>query len=248
MQKVLQFLRKPLVIVFLVLLADQWSKIWIKLHMALQEEYRVAGDWFYIHFTENPGMAFGMEFGGDYGKLALSLFRIVAVSFIGYYLFKLPKRTPQITRVSLALVFAGAIGNIIDSAFYGVLFSESGYVGHGGLPAEFLPAGGGYAGFLHGRVVDMLYFPLFDGYFPDWFPIWGGEYFSFFRPVFNIADAAISVGIALIILFQRRVFRKYDDEDFDFKRAEKENKEEGPIMETPQEGETTPPEATSATV
>ncbi len=202
------FFGRPLVITGLVLLLDQWLKIWVKLNMALQEEYAVAGEWFYIHFTENPGMAFGMEFGGEYGKLALSIFRLIAVTFIGWYLFRLPKHAPMVTKVSLSLVFAGAMGNIIDSCFYGMIFSESGYVGHGGQLAEMFPTGGGYAGFLHGRVVDMLYFPLFDGYFPDWFPIWGGEYFSFFRPVFNIADSAISVGIGLIILFQKTVFRK----------------------------------------
>ena len=159
-------------------------------------------NWWRIHFTENNGMAFGLEFGGLWGKLALSLFRIGAVVAIGYYLkLLIGRQVRQIVVVALALIMAGALGNIIDSAFYGLLFSES-Y----GQVATFLPEGGGYAGFLQGRVVDMLYFPICKGYLPDWIPFWGGDYFVFFRPVFNIADSAISIGIALIILFQKQTF------------------------------------------
>lgn len=171
--------------------------------MFLGEEFPVFGNWFYIHFTENPGMAFGMEFGGEWGKLALTLFRIVAVCAIGFYLFRLPKTTHKGLVVSVALIFSGAIGNIIDSAFYGVIFNDS-Y----NQIASFLPAEGGYESLLHGRVVDMFWFPLFDGTFPDWFPFWGGEDFLFFRPVFNVADAAISIGIGLIFVFQKRFFAK----------------------------------------
>lgn len=170
--------------------------------MYLGQEFPVFGNWFYIHFTENPGMAFGMEFGGEWGKLALSLFRIVAVSGIGYVLFTLPKSTPTGLKVCGSLILAGAIGNIIDSAFYGVFFNDS-----FNQLATFLPEEGGYESFLHGRVVDMFWFPLFDGTFPDWFPFWGGEEFLFFRPVFNVADAAISVGIGLIFIFQKKFFK-----------------------------------------
>ena len=200
MNKFLSILSKPLVIIFLVLFADQALKIWIKTNMRLSDEFPVLGDWFYIHFVENKGMAFGMEFGGDWGKLALSLFRIVAVCGIGYYLYKIPKSAPKGLKISIALIFAGALGNIIDSAFYGVIFD-----GSYGQIATFLPEKG-YSSFLHGWVVDMFWFPLMEGNFPEWLPFWGGEHFMFFRPVFNLADASISIGIGMIFLFQRRFF------------------------------------------
>lgn len=203
MNKFLSFIGKPIVVTLLVLLADQWLKIWVKTNMYLSQEFPVLGNWFYIHFTENKGMAFGMEFGGDWGKLALSLFRILAVCGIGYYLFRLPKTTHKGLKISVALIFAGAIGNILDSAFYGLIFSDS-----FNQLATFLPEEGGYAPFLHGWVVDMFWFPLVEGNFPEWFPFWGGEHFLFFRPVFNIADAAISVGIGIIFLFNKRFFKK----------------------------------------
>ncbi len=176
--------------------------------MYLGQEFPVLGNWFYIHFTENPGMAFGMEFGGDYGKLALSLFRIIAVSGIGYVLFTLPKKTPRGLKICGALVLAGAIGNILDSAFYGLIFNES-----FNQLASLFPADGGYASFLHGKVVDMFWFPLIEGTFPNWFPIWGGEDFLFFRPVFNLADASISIGITSIFLFYRNYFKNSGKED-----------------------------------
>ncbi|MCB9175138.1 MAG: lipoprotein signal peptidase [Flavobacteriales bacterium] len=202
MKKFLNFISHPVTIIFLVLLVDQYSKIWVKTHMMLGQEFPVFGNWFYINFIENPGMAFGMEFGGDYGKLALSIFRIVAVSAIGYVLFTLPKETPKGLKICGALVLAGALGNIIDSAFYGKIFNSS-----LNQIATFLPEGGGYSSFLHGRVVDMFFFPLFHGVFPDWFPFWGGEEYLFFRPVFNVADASISIGIALIFIFHRDFFK-----------------------------------------
>jgi len=202
MKKFLNFISHPVTIIFLVLLVDQWSKVLVKTTMYLGQEFPVLGNWFYIHFTENPGMAFGMEFGGDYGKLALSLFRIVAVSAIGYVLFTLPKETPKGLKICGALVLAGAIGNIIDSVFYGVIFNDS-----FNQLASFLPAEGGYSSLLHGRVVDMFWFPLFEGTFPDWFPLWGGEDYLFFRPVFYVADASISIGIALIFIFHRDFFK-----------------------------------------
>lgn len=170
--------------------------------MFLGQEYDVFGDWFKIHFTENAGMAFGLQLGGDYGKLALSVFRIIAVAFIGYYLYKLVKKNSPFGLIfSIALIFAGAIGNILDSIFYGKIFSES-Y----NQVAEFLPANGGYDGWLHGKVVDMFYFPLVEGVIPQWIPFWGGDYFVFFQPVFNLADSSITVGVILILLFQRSFF------------------------------------------
>ncbi len=201
-------MKKPLLIVFLVLLIDQLIKIYVKTHFILdvgeQDEYHVIGHWFNIHFTENNGMAYGMEFGGQFGKIFLSAFRIVAVTGIGYYLFTLTrKKEDKLYIVCIALIFAGALGNIIDSAFYGLIFSDESYE-----IAKFMPVGGGYAGFLHGKVVDMFYFPIMEGHFPAWFPFWGSEDFIFFRPVFNFADASISCGVALIILCQKRFFGK----------------------------------------
>jgi len=200
-------LRKPLLIVFLVLLVDQAIKFYVKTHFFLGEEYRVAGNWFILHFTENNGMAFGMEFAGRYGKLFLSSFRIAAVAGIGWYLYDLVrKKAPMGLLISISLILAGALGNIIDSSFYGLLFSDSNYE-----IASFLPKGGGYAGFLHGRVVDMFYFPILEGHFPSWFPIWGTEEFIFFRPVFNFSDSSISVGVFMILLFQKKFFPKKID-------------------------------------
>lgn len=200
-------LTKSLGLVFLVLLIDQVFKVWIKTNMYLGQEFPVLGDWFLIHFVENNGMAFGIEFAGEYGKIFLSLFRVVAVTGIGWYLFKLVKNeeVPMGFIACIALIFAGAIGNIIDSAFYGLIFNES-Y----GQIAQFLPDEGGYATFLHGRVVDMLYFPLFSGRYPEWLPFWGGNDFLFFRPVFNIADSAITIGIFSILIFYRQLFSKLE--------------------------------------
>lgn len=176
---------KSFAIIFAVLLADQLLKIWIKTNMYIGEEFHIIGDWFIIHFTENNGMAFGLELGGDYGKLALSLFRVVAVFGIAYILHYIIKNKYHFGLITcVSLIFAGALGNIIDSVFYGQVF--------------------GYADWLHGRVVDMFYFPILRGVFPSWFPLWGGEEFVFFRPVFNLADAAISIGVILIIIFQNR--------------------------------------------
>lgn len=196
---------KPIILILSILLIDQISKFWIKLNMTLGQEYDIFGDWFIIHFTENNGMAFGLEFGGEAGKLALSLFRIVAVIGIGYgmhYMIKHKYNRGFILNV--ALIFAGAMGNIIDSTFYGVIFSESTWF----TKAQFLPPDGGYSSLLHGKVVDMLYFPVIKGTYPSWFPFWGGEDFLFFRPVFNIADSAITVGVVLILLYQKRYFKE----------------------------------------
>ena len=180
---------KPLLVIFLVLLADQVLKTWIKTNMYLGQEFNIIGKWFIIHFTENNGMAFGMEFGGEFGKLALSLFRIAADAGIGYGLHYLIKHKYHRGLIlNVALIFSGALGNIIDSVFYGKIY--------------------GYETWFHGRVVDMLYFPIAEGHFPSWIPIWGGDEFVFFRPVFNLADAAISVGVILILIFQKNYFKE----------------------------------------
>lgn len=188
------------VVILLLLFLDQASKIWVKTHMQLHESIEIFS-WFQLYFTENPGMAFGMEF---FNKLVLSVFRIVAVIAIAYYLIRLIRRNYSFGFIAcVALVFAGALGNIIDSVFYGVIFDHS-Y----GQVATFMPADGGYASLLHGKVVDMLYFPLIRTTLPDWLPIWGGEEFVFFRPVFNLADSSICVGGALLLLFYHHTLSK----------------------------------------
>ncbi len=197
--------KKSILIIVLILIIDQVLKFWIKTHMILGQEFHVFGDWFIIHFTENNGMAFGMEFWGKHGKLFLSIFRILAVISIGWYINYLIKhKAPNGLVLSIALIMAGAIGNIIDSVFYGVIFNESYY-----QVAELLPPEGGYAPLLQGRVVDMFYFPILQGHYPDWFPFRAGEEFIFFRPVFNIADSAITVGVAFILIFQKSFFKHH---------------------------------------
>ena len=186
---------------FILIILDQILKIWIKTHFFLGEEYQVF-NWFIIHFTENNGMAFGMEFGGYTGKKILTLFRIIVVGLGIKYVFDLvKKRLSNGALIALGLIIGGAIGNIIDSSFYGIIFNDS----YNNV-ASFMPESGGYSSFLHGKVVDMFYFPLMNSHFPSWLPIWGGEHFIFFRPVFNIADAGISVGIFMILLFYRGEF------------------------------------------
>jgi signal peptidase II len=205
-------LKKSFLVVFIVLFIDQALKLWIKTNMTLGQEFHISGNWFIIHFTENNGMAFGLQFAGGYGKLALSLFRLFAVGFLGWYIFHLAKlKTTFGVIFCFSLIMAGAIGNIIDSALYGVLFSESTYFD----VARFLPAEGGYSAFLHGKVVDMFYFPILEGNYPQWVPFLGGDHFIFFRPVFNVADSAITTGVLSLLIFQRQFFQtpKENSED-----------------------------------
>lgn len=197
----------PLVVIAVVLVIDQIIKIYIKTTYALGGGFDIFGlDWAKIYFIENKGMAFGMEYGGDIGKLALSLFRIIMVGFLFYMIRDMIKRKESSGLIfCFSLIIAGAIGNIIDSAVYGLIFSESTYIGS---PAVMFPENGGYAPFLHGKVVDMFYFPMFKTTYPEWVPKLGGEPFEFFRPVFNFADSSIFIGVVAILLFHRNYFSK----------------------------------------
>lgn len=196
--------KKSILFILLILIIDQALKIWVKTNMVLGQEYHLMGNWFIIHFIENNGMAFGMEIAGKFGKIILSLSRIAAVVGIGWYLVYLIKQKVSTGFIiTISLIMAGALGNIIDSAFYGMIFSNSYY-----HVASMFPPEGGYSSFLHGAVVDMFYFPVLKGTFPDWIPFRGGDNFIFFRPVFNIADSSITIGVALILIFQKRFFKK----------------------------------------
>lgn len=211
---------KSILIIFLVLLADQLLKIWIKTHMMLGDEIVIFKNWFIIHFVENNGMAFGFEFGNSTGKYFLSIFRLIAVGAIGWYLSTLwKKKVPFGLIASFSLIMAGAIGNILDSAYFGLIFDES----YGKISTLF-PPNGGYAPFLQGRVVDMFYFPLINGHYPSWLPFVGGQEFIFFRPVFNIADSSITVGIFIILIFYRHFFDKKEEVETENSSAEIEDK------------------------
>ena len=188
-------------IILSVLIIDQWSKIYIKTHFILNEAVRVFS-WFQIYFVENEGAAWGTKIPGEYGKLLLTLFRIIAVIGIGYWLITATKKQqPKVLIVSISLILAGALGNIIDSVFYGILFNHS----YGQIATLF--SNEPYGTLLHGKVVDMFYFPLIDTTLPNWVPIWGGERFRFFEPVFNVADSAICIAVGLMIIFHRKVFK-----------------------------------------
>ncbi len=196
---------KSIILIFLILIADQGLKLWVKSTMVIGEERHIFGDWFILHFIENNGMAFGLEMGGRTGKLILSFFRILAVVGIGFYMSFLMKQNAGAGLIlAISAIMAGAIGNIIDSAFYGLVFSESYYE-----PAVAFPPDGGYSSFLRGRVVDMLYFPVIDTTWPDWSPIRPGRSLIFFRPVFNLADSAVTTGVFVIVLFQRKFFKEF---------------------------------------
>lgn len=198
-------LKKAIGIIVLVLLIDQISKIYIKTNFALGESVEVFS-WFKILFVENKGMAWGVELPGSYGKLFLTLFRLFAITAIGYWLYdSVKKKGSRILIVAIALIFAGAFGNIIDSVFYGLIFNESVYKGE---VATFMSEAGGYAPVFHGRVVDMLHFPMIDTTWPAWMPWIGGDRLTFFDPVFNIADSAITIGVLLLIVFNKRAFPK----------------------------------------
>jgi signal peptidase II len=206
------------IIVALVLIADQALKIYVKTSFPLNTSRAIAGNWFNLYFVENPGMAYGMKFGGNWGKLALTVFRMGAVVFGTWYLGSIIKK--GYTKgfiVCASLIYAGALGNLIDSCFYGMIFDKgmlynaaiNDYTNYSGLAKFEKP---GYASFLHGNVVDMLYFPILHGTFPKWIPVWGGESFEFFRPIFNIADAAISTGVITLLVFQKRFFKQRNEE------------------------------------
>jgi len=201
--------RQLILIILFIIVADQAMKFYIKLHYFSGEEHLILGlHWARLHFVESEGMAWGWKFGGGFGKIALTLFRLVAVIW-GSFLLRdfIRKKYHKGFIICAAMIYAGALGNLIDSMFYGMIFENSdNYIQN---VAKIFPHLGGYAGFLHGKVVDMMYFPLItNAHFPSWIPIWGGEDFEFFRPVFNIADASISCGVIVILLFQNRFFAK----------------------------------------
>lgn len=199
--------RTIFIIISLIVLADQALKIYIKTNYYVGESHMVIGDWFQLYFIENEGMAYGWKFGGEWGKMILTLFRMGAVIFGVFYIRSLvQKKYHKGFILCVGLIFAGALGNLIDSMFYGLIFEESSMVTYN--VAKMFPPGGGYASFLHGNVVDMFYFPIIKNVIlPSWIPFWGGEDFIFFRPIFNLADASISTGIIAILVFQKRFFK-----------------------------------------
>ncbi len=204
--------------ILIVLFLDQVLKIWIKTNLGIGDDIKIFGDWFKLHFVENPGMAFGWKFGGIWGKYVLTLFRIAAVVGIGFYIANLIKKNAsKLQIVCISLIFAGALGNIIDSTFYGVLFDKGttfnaeigDWLGYQGIAEMNF---GAYSSPFKGCVVDMLYFPMIKGHFPSWVPFYGDEFFMFFRPVFNIADSAISVGVCLWLIFNNKFIKHLENQ------------------------------------
>ena len=212
--------RTIFIIISLIVLVDQALKIYIKTNYYVGESHMMIGDWFQLYFIENEGMAYGWKFGGEWGKMILSLFRMGAVVFGVFYIRSLvQKKYHKGFILCVGLIFAGALGNLIDSMFYGLIFEESSMDTYN--VAKMFPPGGGYAGFLHGNVVDMLYFPIIkDVVLPTWVPFWGGEDFIFFRPIFNLADASISTGIIAILVFQKRFFKDEPVKKIDEERSQ----------------------------
>jgi len=195
--------KKSVLFILLILVIDQVLKIWIKTHMQIGDEIYLFGKRGMLHFIENNGMAFGMEMGGKTGKYVLSIFRIIAITGITWFLASIIKKKVNTGLIiAVSAILAGAIGNLIDSAFYGMIFSES-YM----APAIMFPPGGGYSGFLQGRVVDMFYFPVIQTHWPEWSPFRPGESFIFFRPVFNVSDTAITCGVLSILIWQKKMFK-----------------------------------------
>ncbi|HEX4876247.1 MAG TPA: lipoprotein signal peptidase [Chitinophagaceae bacterium] len=213
-------LRYVVILIAAIILLDQGLKIWIKTSHPTGEVLRVFGmDWFRLHFIENPGMAWGWKFGNETGKMILTLFRLAAVIFGTWYIGKIVRQHYSRGFIICAgLIYAGALGNLIDSMFYGILFDKglhydpaiNEYVSYSGIATFSSP---GYASFLHGSVVDMLYFPMVKGHFPGWFPFIGGDDFEFFSPIFNVADASISIGVITLLIFQKRFFKKHEPEE-----------------------------------
>lgn len=200
-------MKKSLIIVIAILLIDQIVKVWVKLNFTIGEEVDLIGDCCKLHFIENEGMAFGMSFGGVAGKYVLTFLRIIASVLIGWYLLKLIKKGGNKLAVySFTLIFAGAVGNIIDSMFYGLLFSESTFFS----VSQFLPEGGGYAPMFLGKVVDMFYFPIIDTTLPQWIPFFGGNDFRFFNAIFNISDVSITIGVVILLI--SLIFAKKEDQ------------------------------------
>ena len=204
--------RTVVLLILLILFVDQALKIWVKTNMYYHEQIPLIGNWFRLYFIENEGMAWGWKFGGEWGKLALTIFRMIAVIFGVYYIRSIiQKKYHPGFIVCVAMIFSGALGNLIDSMFYGLIFEDS---EHTRQLARMFPPEGGYAGFLHGKVVDMLYLPVIeDKTLPSWIPFWGGEQFTFFSPIFNLADASISIGVIVILLFQRKFFKKHPEKE-----------------------------------
>lgn len=201
--------RSAVILVVLIVILDQTVKFWVKTHMYIGQEYDIIGHWFRIQFIQNEGMAYGISFGNAAGKVILTLLRLTAV-IIGFIILKKLAIKGYLKGLMIcgALIIAGALGNLIDSMFYGMIFSTSTTT----QIAQFLPSGGGYAGFLYGKVVDMFYFPIYQGVWPEWIPVKGGQPFEFFQYVFNISDASISIGVIAILIFQKKLFKKQTTE------------------------------------